>query len=142
MKEHNRTENKRKGKKKDITTNWHARNGFGPDSWPCGVEVPTDKKPLRPASPSIDTQALSTSLISLSFFPFTSVLFFSHSCALRLLCLFCSLSPCRITTFLLTGTRPRKPDPSTPESAVYWCNLLSISHHIAIATGMGDEKPI
>jgi len=37
--------------------------------------VPTDKKPLRPASPSIDTQALSTSLISLSFFPFTSVLF-------------------------------------------------------------------
>jgi hypothetical protein len=25
---------------------------------------------------------------------------------------------------------------------VYWCNLLSISHHIAIATGMGDEKPI
>lgn len=123
MKEHNRTENKRKGKKKDITTNWHARNGFGPGSWPCGVEVPTDKKPLRPASPSIDTQALSTSLISLSFFPFTSVLFFSHSCALRLLCLFCSLSPCHITTFLLTGTRPRKPDPSTPESAVYWCNL-------------------
>ncbi|CAI5290337.1 ASB_HP2_G0029830.mRNA.1.CDS.1 [Saccharomyces cerevisiae] len=81
----------------------------------------------------------------LNFFIFFSLhlcALFSHSCALRLLCLFCSLSPCHITTFLLTGTRPRKPDPSTPESAVYWCNLLSISHHIAIATGMGDEKPI